>query len=161
MDTVTLLIMMVVTISGACSGVGWRQLDPFFTTDISENGHELFEIVPRYKRALSFAEEILKRLVAIGTPASSIGHRRRDYLIKGDWESALDSFYAFKPKTVKRRFTNNGVFVFRGVADNKVLTLRSHGGKDGPILDVIGNERNREGKYIDRFIFKDHNEFSE
>ena len=65
----------------------------------------------------------------------------------------MDSFYAFKPKKVDRRFTDDGVLVIRGNADNKALT---HGGKGDPVLDVIDYEKKRKGKYIDRFIFTDH-----
>ena len=69
MGTLTFLSMTVLTISGVYSGVEWKQSDD----------SERFEIVPRYKH--SFAEEILKRLVAMATPAYSVGRRRRDYLM--------------------------------------------------------------------------------
>lgn len=117
--------------------------------------HDGFNIVPRkrYKRSISFAEEILKRLLSIAKPIYSSGKARRNFEMKGDWERALDDFYAFNPSNVEKRSTAKGVIVVSGHSGNRALHLRSKGGKGDPILDVIDYERKGEGRYIDRFIY--------
>ena len=148
MVTTVALIMMVLPICNGIPGVDRRQS--------KTDGDASFDKVPRLKRTMSFAEETLRRLVAMSKPIYANQGIRRNYVIKGDWESALESFYAFHPTGVQKRMTDNGVWVFKGNSDNRALTLRSAGGRGDPILDVTDYEKKREGKHIDRFIFMDH-----
>ena len=158
MGTATVLVIMVLSTCGGATGAYRWQSEDVLATDDQEDIHAInndasSHLVRRYKRTLTFAEEILMRLVAKARPASSARTRRRNFIIKGDWQSALDSFYAFKPVNVEKRMTVNGVRVIKGRSDNMILTLRSKGGKGDPLLDVTHIERVHEQQRIDRFIF--------